>query len=310
MYITYFVYTYNIGYANIGCNDAIYNKADDTKVISDILSRFLIYDDPDTSKKWRESFLKILIGCAEANRRGIYKLDTNHRIRASVYFNFNQPPQIETVVPSVRRRFKFFICNSRFVEDESEVNEDEHIYWAESMYMSVPWRNKYRMAMWHILNDYWQVFKQQNFKFQDYEEPMLWDEFYEEYGGVNGVILDDSKNNYRKKKKMNDTDLKFIAELSEWIKTSKFKQLTADELKVKYGAKRFWPYITCNQLLNAMHADKWWENRSQHIKNRWRSLEVALSKLLPKMNGWNYKRHAMRNKQYIYKILIGWKKTR
>lgn len=281
----------------------MYAKADDTKIIADIQSQWVIYDDPDTSKKWREAFLKILIGCAELNRRGIYKNTTNHRINCSVLFNFNQPPKIDTVVESVRRRFKFFICNSRFVENPAEVNEAEHIYLAESEYMTVKWRNAHRMAMWHILNEFHIKFEEQNFKFAESEAPLLWNEFFDEFGGSDEY--DDDGNNANKKK-ANILDTKFINELKLWVSTSKFEIKTNAELHATYGRKKHWPYITVNELVAELKKNNWWNDRCIAIKKKWGVLQVALVKLLKKVDEWTYKRHIMRNKIYLPHILIGW----
>lgn len=121
-----------------------------------------------------------MIGGTHLNLRAIYKYLCEHVINAFIWLNFNDPPVLKSMTKSVRDRLYINMWHNRFVK-EGEIDAQKKIFRADSSINNIKFHRKYAQAFFFILNDYWKMFREQNFLFNSTDSIYTYDEYIEEY---------------------------------------------------------------------------------------------------------------------------------
>jgi len=116
--------------------------------------RFILAREPEEGDKLRTSIIKELTGCGEFNARDLFKSKCSIKMTQVMMLECNAKPQLSgTMNSAILERIVDIPFDSRFTDEPSEVNEEEHIYPIDKTYKFESWQLEHRCALFDILID-------------------------------------------------------------------------------------------------------------------------------------------------------------
>lgn len=116
--------------------------------------RFILAREPEENDKLRTSIIKELTGCSEFNARNLYSDKCKIKMNQVMMFECNAKPQLSgTMNSAILERIVDIPFDSRFTDDPSEVNEQDHIYPIDKTYKLESFQLEHRCALFDILID-------------------------------------------------------------------------------------------------------------------------------------------------------------
>lgn len=134
--------------------------------------RFIIYREPDAKQRLNIGTIKELTGGDSINARMNYSNNTECKLKGTHILECNQRLNLDGRVDhSVIRRLYDIHFGSTFTTDETQWNEEDRIFEANSYYKSVQFKKDYKMSLFHILADTYHQFMKENKSFDKLKIP-------------------------------------------------------------------------------------------------------------------------------------------
>lgn len=134
--------------------------------------RFIIYREPDAKQRLNIGTMKELTGGDSINARMNYSNNTECKLKGTHILECNQRLNLDGRVDhSVIRRLYDIHFGSTFTTDETQWNEEDRIFEANSYYKSVQFKKDYKMSLFHILADTYHQFMKKYKSFDKLKVP-------------------------------------------------------------------------------------------------------------------------------------------
>lgn len=134
--------------------------------------RLIIWGEPPIGKKLNSSTICKLTGGEEINGRGLYDSNTSIKLSMTSIIECNKRPPIDTCHDGMKRRLYDILFRSSFVDIETynDLKEkellSENIFIGDVKYKEKSFRDKYKLAFFEILREYYQLYKNNNYNFK------------------------------------------------------------------------------------------------------------------------------------------------
>ena len=124
--------------------------------------RFVLSSEPQANKSINGCTLKALTGDGDIKARGLYSSNTNVKLNLTLVLEANTIPRIDEVDRAIKRRMDITEFSQTTVTqneyDESDLDTRSHLIVANPYYKTAAFHKKYRMAMFHVLSNYFAEF--------------------------------------------------------------------------------------------------------------------------------------------------------
>lgn len=296
-YIFIFILFY-LAYGRKGDNRAFFGEGQMTNLCQDAIARFVLHDDPKTSKKWDSEALKNLIGALTDVNRLLFKNESNATMNAIRVINLNKLFEMTEVNSSLIDRFFLQQWRVRFLKHPKPIDPTNHIYRANPYYQSLEFYNKYRDALYYKLVDGFQTMRDQDYQFNDEDTPILletfindnWDELQEAELNSNRIPVMQVETAKDAKKKI------VIKKMQDFIDSNMDKVWETTDCE--------YDLLTINEIINTAKTEKWFAlkltGEEQHL---FKNVDKCFGYLLPFCGMEHYKKYKYIDNVQHYKII-------
>jgi phage/plasmid-associated DNA primase len=126
--------------------------------------RFVICREPKASRKLCNATIKDITGGSTIPVRDLYNSNCETPICPTLFMECNEKPSFEEAPKnSEARRIIDIEFASSFVDDPDDVDIENHIYQANSIYKTSEWQEKHKFAFISILMDAYKTYKANNY---------------------------------------------------------------------------------------------------------------------------------------------------
>lgn len=198
--------------------------------------RFIYFEEPEFKRKIQTYLIKELTGGDEFCARGIYSSNTSNKICATFILNTNNIPQFSQADNAMANRLLTVTWNSKFTKNKEEVDEEKHIYLADTTIGDEQWKEKYLPHLFNYLVRYhtkWlesgEQIPESSIIKQDNEDILNFSDNFKNW--LNGVVK--KTENIRDKVSFNDLKTRLL-ESEYWTNLTK----TAKSIGVKAYLRR------------------------------------------------------------------------
>ena len=127
--------------------------------------RFVLSQEPNSSRRYCTSTLKELTGGSKLNSRKLHSNDCDVSLKLTFINECNKLPLLDEVNDAVIRRLSIIPFISKFVDDHEYENivDKTNIFVKNVFYKTQEFKNKYKQALFEILRKYFNLYKNNNF---------------------------------------------------------------------------------------------------------------------------------------------------
>jgi len=117
--------------------------------------RYVVFREPPENKKFENSVIKEITGGGYISARGHYESHTQKELNNTTICECNQKPLFKDTITNgdIRRIIDIYFMSS-FTKDITLIDEDNHIYLANSDYKTKEFREQHKYALFKILTNY------------------------------------------------------------------------------------------------------------------------------------------------------------
>ena len=146
-----------------------------------------MWNEPPKQSILQGGPIKELTGSSEINARGLYSKNTATQLMETCFMLCNDIPRIDNVDGGVARRVVVIPFRSLFKkpEDIAKMTNTENVYEEDRYFDSDNFRNDYKMTLFHILVEYFNKWKADNYLFKNLPKSIM---------TLSGQYLQDSDN--------------------------------------------------------------------------------------------------------------------
>jgi P4 family phage/plasmid primase-like protien len=130
--------------------------------------RAAVWNEPPRASILQGGPIKELTGASEINARALYSKNTSTQLMESCFMLCNDIPRIDNVDGGVARRMVVIPFRSLFKTEEEikAMSNTDNVYPVDRYFDSDEFRNEYKMTLFHILYDYFKVWRDDKFLFK------------------------------------------------------------------------------------------------------------------------------------------------
>lgn len=211
--------------------------------------RFVLFREPPESKRFENSIIKELTGGGTFSARGHHESNAMKELNLTMIVEANKRPLFaEEPTDADSRRIIDIFFRATYTQNESLVDEENHVYLANSYYKTQEFQEKYKFALLKVLMDSYEKFRKNNYILK---LPKTIDDRTKQYLEMSCGILQWFKDNYEHTGDKNDI-CKMKDLYDDFSHGIYFINLTKVE-KRKYNKSYFSDFVSTNPFFSKYH---------------------------------------------------------